>query len=57
MFLTTDVAGTPTVKLTCSLTNYPTVPEISASFGIITATYCVTENAMTVPTLPALTIN
>ena len=55
--LITDVAGTPTVTLTCSLASYSTVSAISQSFVLTTATYCVTGNTMISPTLAPLSIN
>jgi hypothetical protein len=52
-----DVLGTHTVKLTCSLSNYPAVLASSQTFLLIITKFCVTGNSMIVPTLPDVAVD
>ena len=55
--LSTDVVGTSTVTLTCSLTNYPAVLAANPTFSLTIPASSCSVNTMTVPTLAALSIN
>ena len=52
-----DVVGTHTVRLTCSLINYPSVNESSQTFSLIIKKFCVTGNSMIVPNLPDVAVD
>ena len=50
-----EVAGTSTVTITCSLSDFPSVPQQSSSFSltIVVPPSCFSGNTMVMPTLPA----